>query len=87
MVALHPFYIQILHADATHLAVVRESIGDFVKVVFPLVRNMLLQPGYTNTGFIPVGRTAFATRQDGQDYVAGSWDCQKCARQNKRQVT
>lgn len=57
MVALHPFHIQILHADGAHLAVMRERIGDFVKIIFPLVGDMFLQTGYTNTSFIPVGRT------------------------------
>ena len=46
MVALHPFHVQILHAECTHLALVRECIGDFVKVILTAVSDVFLQPGY-----------------------------------------
>ena len=54
VVTLHPPYIQVLHADGTHLAVVRERMGNFVKVVLTAVGYMLLQPGYFNTGLAAV---------------------------------
>ena len=42
MVALHPLHVQILHADGTHLAVVRECMSDFVKVVLAAIYNVFL---------------------------------------------
>ena len=33
MVTLHSLHVQILHANSAHLALVREYIGDFVKVI------------------------------------------------------
>lgn len=56
-VTLHPFHVQIFQADGAHLAVVRESMGDFVKVVLTAVGNVLLQPGYTDECLVAVGRT------------------------------
>lgn len=63
VVTLHPFHIQILHADSTHLAVVRERIGNFVKIIFPFVGDIFLQPSYTNTSSIPVVRTFLLAAQ------------------------
>lgn len=57
MVTLHSFHIQILHADGTHLAVVRKRMGNFVKVVLTAVGNVLLQPVYTDECLVAVGRT------------------------------
>ena len=57
VVAQHPLHVQILHEDGTHLAVVRESMGDFVKVIFPAVGDVFLQPGYTAACLVAVGRT------------------------------
>lgn len=57
MVALHPLHVQILHADGAHLAVVRERMGDFVKVVLTAVGDVFLQPGNTEASLVAVGRT------------------------------
>ena len=63
MVALHPFHVQILHAECTHLALVRECIGDFVKVILAAVGDVFLQPGYKDASLVAVGRTfLFATQ-------------------------
>ena len=63
VVTLHPFHVQILHAYSAHLAVVRECMGDFVKVILAAVGNVFLQPGYTDACLVAVGRTfLFATQ-------------------------
>ena len=54
VVALHTLYVQIFHADGTHLAVMRECMGDFVKVIFPAVGDVFLQPGYTDASLVAV---------------------------------
>ena len=54
---LHPFHVQIFHADSAHLAVVRECMGDFVKAVLTAVSYVCLSPGYTDAGLVAVGRT------------------------------
>ena len=42
VVTLHPFHVQIFHADSAHLAVVRECMGDFVKAVLTAVSYVFL---------------------------------------------
>ena len=42
MVTLHSLHVQVLHADGTHLVVVRERMGDFVEVISTAVGNALL---------------------------------------------
>ena len=62
MVTLHSLHVQILHANSAHLALVREYIGDFVKVLLTGVSNTLLQPGYKDASLVAVSRTfLFAT--------------------------
>ena len=41
VVMLHTLHVQILHAGGTHLAVVRECVGDFMKVILTAVSNTL----------------------------------------------
>lgn len=93
MVALHPLHVQILHADGTHLAVVRECMGDFVKIILAAVGNVSLQPGYTAACLVAVGRAfLFATQPLLQKLQAIKaslqvfWDCQTYVRQNIRQA-
>ena len=57
VVMLHTLHVQILHAEGTHLAVVRECVGDFMKVILTAVSNTLLQPSYTDASLVAVGRT------------------------------
>ena len=57
MVALHPLHVQVLHTDGTHLAVVRECMGDLVKVVSAAVGDVLLQPGHADASLVAVGGT------------------------------
>ena len=52
MVTLHSLHVQILHANNAHLALVRECIGDFVKVLLTGVSNTLLQPGYKDASLV-----------------------------------
>ena len=71
MVALHPLHVQILHAECTHLAVVREYMGDLVKVVLAAVRDMFLQPRHADACLVAVGRTfLFATQPLLQQFQA-----------------
>lgn len=53
----HSFHVQILHAYGTHLAVVRQCIGDFVNVIFTAIGNMFMQPSYADACLVTVGRT------------------------------
>ena len=63
MVTLHSFHVQILHAEGTHLAVVRECMGGFVKVVLAAVGDVFLQPRHTDASLVAVGRDfLFATQ-------------------------
>ena len=41
MVTLHSLHVQMLHANSAHLALVRECIGDFVKVILVGVERVL----------------------------------------------
>ena len=63
VIACHAFHIQILHADGTHLAVVRERMGDFVKVVLTAVGDVFLQPGNTEASLVTVGGTLLLAAQ------------------------
>lgn len=45
-VALHTLHVQVLHADGSHLAFVRQLVGNLVKVVSTAVGDMLVQTGY-----------------------------------------
>lgn len=54
MVTLHSFHIQILHADGTHLAVVRKRMGNFVKVILTAVGYVFLQSGHSNASLVAV---------------------------------
>ena len=42
MVAGHTLYVQVFHADGTHLAIVRQSVGYLVKGIFPLIGYTLV---------------------------------------------
>ena len=57
VVTLHSLHVQMLHADGAHLALVRECMGDFVKVILTGVSNTLLQPGYKDASLVAIGRT------------------------------
>ena len=71
MVTLHSLHVQMLHANSAHLALVRECIGDFVKVILTGVSNTLLQPGYKDASLVAVGRTfLFATQPLLQQFQA-----------------
>ena len=54
MVALHPLHVQVLHTDGTHLAVVRECMGDLVEVVSAAVGNVFLKTGNTDSSLVTV---------------------------------
>ena len=56
VVTLHSLHVQILHANSAHLALVRECIGDFVKVILAAVSDVFLQPGYKDASLVAVGR-------------------------------
>ena len=56
MVALHTLHVQILHADCTHLAVVRKCMGYLVKVILAAVGYMLLQACNLYTCLVTVCR-------------------------------
>lgn len=53
----HTLYVQVFHTDGTHLAVVSQSVDYFVKVIFPLISNTLVQACYLSPDFLPIGRT------------------------------
>ena len=42
----HSLHIQVLNADSTHLAVVRQLMRDLVNVVWPLVRDLDVNASY-----------------------------------------
>ncbi len=63
MVSLHTLYVQVLHAEGTHLAIVRECMGDFVEVILAAVSDVFLQPGYADACLVAVGRTFLFTAQ------------------------
>ncbi len=56
VVTLHPFHVQILHADSAHLAVVRECMVNLVKAVLSTVGNAFLLPGFKDEGLVAIGR-------------------------------
>ena len=71
MVTLHSLHVQMLHANSAHLALVRECIGDFVKVILAAVSDVFLQPGYKDASLVAVGRTfLFATQPLLQQFQA-----------------
>ena len=73
---LHSLHVQILHANSAHLALVRECLGDFVKVILTGVSNTLLQPGYKDASLVAVGRAfLFATQPLLQQFqsVKATW--------------
>ena len=71
MVTLHSLHVQMLHANSAHLALVRECIGDFVKVILTAVSDVFLQPGYKDASLVAVGRTfLFATQPLLQQFQA-----------------
>ena len=53
----HTLYVQVFHTDGKHLAVVSQSVDYFVKGVFPLISNTLVQECYLSPDFLPIGRT------------------------------
>ena len=60
-----------LHANSAHLALVRECIGDFVKVILAAVSDVFLQPGYKDASLVAVGRSfLFATQPLLQQFQA-----------------
>ena len=71
VVSLHPLHVQILHANSAHLALVRECMGNLVKVVLTAVSDVFLQPGYKDASLVAVGRTfLFATQPLLQQFQA-----------------
>ena len=59
VVSLHPLHVQILHANSAHLALVREYIGDFVKVILTGISYLklflhLIYTSFTIVVFIDV---------------------------------
>ena len=63
VVTLHPLHVQILHAEGTHLAVVRECMGDLVEVVLAAVGDMFLQTSHTDASLVTVGRSFLFSTQ------------------------
>lgn len=57
MVTGHTLYVQVFHRDGTNFAVVSQAVGYFVKAVFPLISNTLMQACYLSPDFLPIGRT------------------------------
>ena len=53
----HALHIQVLDADGTHLAVVRQLMSDLVNVVQPLVGYLGVNACYMMLNLLPVGRT------------------------------
>ena len=59
VVTLHSLHVQILHANSAHLALVRECIGDFVKVILTGISYLklfihLIYTSFTIVVFIDV---------------------------------
>lgn len=52
----HTLYVQVFHTDGKHLAVVSQSVDYFVKDIFPLITNTLVQACYLSPDFLPIGR-------------------------------
>lgn len=57
MIPEHALHIQVLDADGTHLAVVRQLMSDLVNVVQPLVSYLGVNAGDVMLDLLPVGRT------------------------------